>query len=121
MIYIRKRLGRYNLCSTEKEWLVSIQFPSGSLFQRIRETWAEEDEPDIDGLPPSEVIELISERVESHLISSSRKEERKIIGWVRENAERLDAQWAQDEIAQKRKCIERLHSEIKSLECLEIK
>jgi hypothetical protein len=113
---ISKHKGRYDLCSTEEKWCVSVRLPPGAPKEAISQTWDLEDEPDIDGLPPSDVVELISERLESFLVNTRREEDRKVIEWVRENAEPLDALWAGSEIERLKRQIEAEEREIKRLE-----
>ena len=112
---ITKSKGRYNLCSTEEDWNVAIRFPDGAPFAGISEMWPLDNEPDIEDVPPSEVIELISERVESHLVSTSRAHNREIIAWARKQADKLDAAWAESEITRLEKRRTRLAERIDTL------
>jgi hypothetical protein len=95
---ISKDKGRYDYYSTKERWCVSVRLPTDAPQKVISQTWDLDDEPDIDSLPLSEVVELISDRLESFLVNTRREEDRKVIEWVRENAERLDALWAGSEI-----------------------
>jgi len=113
---ISKNRGRYDLCSTEEEWCVSICVLDDGLERCISEIWPLDDEPDIDNQPPSEVIELIAERVERHLVSAGRPKDREIIQWVRENAEHCDDAWARQQIQRLERRREALATQILSLQ-----
>jgi hypothetical protein len=95
---ITKNKGRYDLCSNEEQWHVSIKLPNDAPQRSLSDTWNLDDEPDIEDMPPSEVVEIISERIESYLLSTSREENRAVVQWIRDNAERLDAEWAAGQI-----------------------
>lgn len=97
-VYITKSLGRYNFCSNDKQWCVTIRLPECAPKQAISETWPEDEEPDTEGQPPSVVIEIIAERLESYWISTGRDEQRKVIEWARQNATILDDAWAKRKI-----------------------
>lgn len=100
MISISKSKGRYDACSHDEEWCVSLQLPAGAPQRRISQMWPHDNEPDVDDLPPSEVIEIISQRLDEYISISGREEDRAVIAWVRENAARLDAEWAASEVLQ---------------------
>lgn len=114
-VRILKNLGRYNWASNDKDWLVQVFLPVGAPQSSVSETWPQDKEPDTDGLPPSDVIEIISERVESYLMSTSREETRKTIVWCREHADELNFDWAKGQIEICQKKIERLNAEIEKL------
>lgn len=117
---IIKHKGQYNICSTDEQWCIKVFLPDDAPKRVLDETWNAEDEPNIKGLPPSRVVELIAARLESYLISGGRTEARNLIDWCRIHSSRLDAEWAADQIAAKRKGIEALEREIKDLsDCLE--
>jgi hypothetical protein len=111
---ISKYIGSYDLCHPkEKQYYVVICWPEGGKI--IDESWPEEDEPEIRDLPPSEVIELIAERLESYWISTRREENREIIAWCREYAEYLDTLWAQEQIDMLSKKISKNHKRMEDL------
>lgn len=113
---ITKVKGQYDLCSNNEQWRVAITgLPDKAPAKYLSDTWNIDDEPYVKGLPPSEVVELISERVESYLLSTKRKESREVIQWIRDNSKELDALWAKSEIELKRKAIARLEEEIEDL------
>ena len=119
---ILKNLGRYDLCSGKKDWCVQIlNLPENCPHRSINTSWQEDNEPEIEGLMPSEVIEIMSERIESFLYSSSREKDRETINWVRENSECLDSEWAKEMIDAKLRHIERLKQEIDDLQEIIIK
>jgi hypothetical protein len=94
-VIIRANLGRYDLAHPkEEQWHIVMVLPGE---RRLSELWPPEQGPSIDGRPPSEIVEEISERVGSHWISSSRERDRETIAWVRENAAAIDDLWARAE------------------------
>jgi len=97
------------------EWCVSLRLPADAPQREISQTWDLDDEPDVDDLPPSEVIEIISQRLEHYLFSTGREEDRKVIAWVRANAARLDAEWAASEAEQIPRRIVRLQGRLEEL------
>jgi len=113
---IRKTLGQYNFCSSDKQWQVYMYFDECPIQRGLACLWDEGDEPDIEGMKPSGVIEVMSERVESYWISTSREQERKVVQWVKDNAKTLDSQWLTDEIERWEKKRQRCVSTIVSLE-----
>ena len=113
---IFKSKGRFNMCSNEEQWQAGITgLPEDAPHKGICQTWDIDDEPYIEGEPPSEVIEIISERVESYWISTSRKKDRETIQWIRDNIDRLNALWAKDEIEKREKRVKQIQVEIKGL------
>ncbi|MEN5063595.1 hypothetical protein [Achromobacter aegrifaciens] len=106
-MYISKTLGRYNFANTaEKQWCVQMIMPDG---KGLSETWPEDEEPDIDGVPPSQVLDLIEERLKSYWISTRREETLARIAAYREQSEQLDDAWA-------RRLIASLERQIRDLE-----
>ena len=122
MLNITKNLGCYDFCNPHKKsWLVSVTgLPEGAPSRGITQTWAEDDEPDIEDLLPSELIEIISDKVESYLFSTSREKDREVIRWARDNADRLNKEWIAQLIERKTKQIEKLEREIKELKGREV-
>ena len=114
MTTVYKNLGAYNWADrSQKQWQLVVRLDDGS---SISELFPEDEEPEIDGLPPSEVVELISVRNESYFFRSSREEQRAKIAFVRENAEAIDTSWAAKRIACLRKNIESMQREVDALE-----
>ena len=106
---IIKTLGRYDFCSNQKEWQVAIMgLPEGCPTQSLSECWPEDDEPDTIEMPPSEIVDFISERLESYLLNTGRKEKRETIKWLKEHSDELDSEWAKTEISRKSKLIDSL-------------
>jgi hypothetical protein len=101
--YYYKTKGRYNLLSSDEQWQVVLRASNGKI---VSETF--DDEPEIDDLPPSEVAEVLSARIEGFLFSSARENQRATIAWFRENAELIDSDWARNRIASLRQQIDDL-------------
>lgn len=95
-----KQLGRYNLCSNEKSWCLQLFTSEGN----FSELFSEADEPDVSDWLPSEVLELIENRLDSYLFKTSREETKKRIAKAREKLKDLDLAWlyVQLDIATKR-------------------
>lgn len=93
--YYSINLGRYNFAGTEKDWCVSLY----TSFGNVSETWPEDAKPDIDGLLPSEVLDLIEERLDSYWINTGRKERKEKIAQIRGHVKEIDAAWLSARIA----------------------
>lgn len=98
-----KTFGRYNLCSTAKDYCVTLRSPYGTISQ----TWPADDEPDIGGCLPSDVLDLIEARLKTYLYSSHREKDAATIAAIREHANELDVAYVQSRIAATRKTLER--------------
>ena len=116
-VFISKILGTYNLANPgQKLWSVDLRVmglrdcPVG-----ISATWEEDDEPDIDGLSPSEVMDLLAQRFESYLIDTSRDKKRAVLSLMRENAQEIDEAWAASRVEAIQKETERLNKKIEDL------
>ena len=113
-VFISKSLGVYNLANPgQKQWSVELRVMGlpGSPVS-LAATWEEDEEPDIDGLSPSEVMDLLAQRFESYIIDTNREKRRASIAWMRENAEEIDKAWAASRVESFRKEVERLNYKI---------
>ena len=113
MLSITKNHGRYNWLSNDEQWLVVIMLPGG---RQLSETFPDDEEPEISGLPPSEVVELLADRAKRYLLDTEREKKKEIVAWCREHADEIDSEWAKGQIALKQKRIEALKAEIAKLE-----
>jgi len=95
-MYVYKTLSRFNFASSEKQWQVQMRMPDGKF---LSELWPHDEEPDIDGVPPSKILGLIEERLNAYLFKSGRDETLARIAAYREQAEQLDDAWARHQIA----------------------
>jgi hypothetical protein len=93
--WVTKNLGRYNFAGTEKEWCVQVLMPDGKY---ISEMWPQDEEPDTDDVPPSEVIGLIEARVKSYWIYTRREEKLAQIESARPMFAQMDDVWARAQI-----------------------
>lgn len=116
-VFISKSLGVYNLAGPgKKQWLVELRVKGlRDLPVALSATWEEDDEPDIDGLSPSEVMDLLERRFESYIIDTNREKKRASLAWMRENAEEIDKAWAASRVESLRVEAERLNNQIASL------
>lgn len=109
-MYITKTLGRYNFANTaEKQWCVDMRMPDG---KGLSEKWPEDEEPDIDGVPPSQVLDMIEERLKSYWIATGRDEKLARIAAYREQSEQLDDAWARRQIASYERRIRELENHL---------
>ncbi|CAB3905672.1 hypothetical protein LMG2828_04735 [Achromobacter piechaudii] len=105
---ITKTLGRYNFANTaEKQWCVQMHMPDKTM---LSEKWDEDDEPDIEGVPPSQVLDMIEERLKSYWICTRREETLARIAAYREQADQLDDAWARRQIASYERMVDSLKS-----------
>ena len=116
-VFISKSLGAYNLANPgQKRWSVELRvmgLQDSPLV--LSATWEEDDEPDIDGLSPSEVMDLLERRFGSYIIDTNREKKRAALAWMRENAEEIDKAWAAPRVESFRKEVESLNRKIASL------
>lgn len=114
-VSISKNLGCYNWADTsQKSWLVSMRIDDLA----ISEQWDADSEPEIKGLPPSEVVELISERLEKYWINTDRERKREVIKQIKANKFEIDKAWANSEILRLQRSHQRIHNEINSFRYL---
>lgn len=98
-----KDFGRYNFAGTEKSYCVALHTPYGNVSQ----TWPADDEPNISGCLPSDVLDLIDTRLASYVYTSRREQDKATIAVIREHAIELDVLYVQNRIAAARRAIER--------------
>jgi hypothetical protein len=90
---ITKTLGRFSVFSNEQQWQVCLDLPKQSPKPHyIIETWSEE--PEIEGLYPSELIDMYEDCLEKYLFPSDVKKKQLLIDWLKNNEESCDALWA---------------------------
>jgi hypothetical protein len=94
--WITKNLGRYNFASNAKDWCVQVMMPDGKVMS---ETWPEDQEPETEGVPPSEVIEMMVVRLKSYWLSTRREETLARVEEFRPQFPAMDAAWARAQIA----------------------
>jgi len=99
-VYYTKQLGRYNWAGTEKNWNVSLSTDFGT----VSEMWDADDEPEIDDLLPSEVLDIIEARCRYWWISTERDEKLERIAAIRAHKNEIDMAWLekQAQIMEKR-------------------
>lgn len=110
--HISKDLGRYNWASTEKDWQVALRTHVGVISQK----WPENEEPNIDGLLPTEVLDLIEERLDSYWISTGRERDKAVIATVRESGKEIDAAWLRSKIESHERKLKELRSALERIE-----
>ena len=93
-VTIDKSLGRYNLYSNDKEWSLSLRY--GDLY--ISERFDEDEEPDTDGVMPSDILWEIKEKKSKYLYSSSAQKDNEIIQKLEEVSKEMDIQFINQKI-----------------------
>ena len=112
-VTVTKSLGSYNWAKLEeKQYQVSVRL-GGDLAERapgkvLSFLFDEDEDPDVDGVAPSEVAEMIWAKA-SRWFYTKKAEDEKLASWIAENAAEVDAAWARGEI-------EGLRRQIASLE-----
>lgn len=87
--------GRFNLCSNKQDFqlFVRLNFEDGT-HAGISELWPVDSAPDVsDHTDIMDVVELISERLETYWISTGRDVTRGKIAWIKENRHPIAAAW----------------------------
>jgi len=107
-----KNLGRYNICGNEKSWCLTL-YTSGGDFNQI---WPEEDEPDVDGFLPSEVMAVLRERLDAFLFISGREQTRaRMDAWMAES-HKYDLAWLQNQIDKHERQLRALRLQVDDVE-----
>lgn len=91
-VQMSKTLGRYDLCSNDKDWQVVVRVFGPD--KALSVMFPEDREPDVRDLPPSEVVELIADRFQQYMYRSNAAKDDATMAWMREHAEALDHAWA---------------------------
>lgn len=87
------QIGRYDYCHpSAKQYCLHLRTPSGN----VSELWAEDEMPNLEDFLPSDVLNLIEERLDHYMYKSSRDEEKKKIQAIREHIKEYDIEWASD-------------------------
>lgn len=89
-----KTLGRFNWISDNKNWQLVLRTSAGNASA----LFAEDEEPDIQGLLPSDVLDLIEERMKRSL-RSDMTERLQEIASIRGQIESLNTAWLADELS----------------------
>lgn len=97
-------LGRYNFASNAKDWCLSLSTSGGN----FSETWPEDEKPDIEGLMPSEVMDMLVKRLQSYWISTRREETLARVKKWQESASKYDDAWLVAQIEGHEEAIHRL-------------
>lgn len=91
-------LGQYNWAGTDEQWCLDLQTPYGY----VSEMFPKEAMPDVDPnwTTPSEVLDLIEERLDSYWVSTKRAETKAKIAEIRKHSAEIDAAWLDQKIKQ---------------------
>lgn len=111
-IRISQQTASYNLLDpSERQTQIIVYLPEGKAISAM---WPEGDAPEIDGLSPVEVVDLITERIKRVWTTDREGKERKLAtaAWVAEHAVEINREWAQGEIERRRRRMTELEHEI---------
>lgn len=97
--------GSYNWADpAQKQWCVELRTSYGRVSTFF------DDNPYVDDLLPSEVLDIIEERINSYWLSTSRQEDMKAIAKIRGHIVELDKDYIQDKIEKYKMKIQDLES-----------
>jgi hypothetical protein len=106
-----KHKDRFYIGKKEQQWQVVLATSVG----QISELWDEEDEPEVEDLLPSEVLDLIEVRVKSYWINTDRDNQIKRIAKLREHIAELDIAWVESKLERLRSNVERWETTLRGL------
>jgi len=87
--------GSYNWAKpTEKQWQLSLWTPTG----RFSQTFPDDEKPELSGALPSDVLDMLEERVKSFWIYTGREEDLKKCALIRERMAEFDEAWLRSEM-----------------------
>jgi len=108
MVIFYKTSGSYDFAHpSEKQWAVFFQ--DGDV--RLSERWPIDEEPDIDGCLPSDVLDLIEARVKSYWINTRRDEDLLKIAKLRERKLQMDIEFLSERISKKEASLAQLRKQ----------
>jgi len=84
--------------------VVRVWLPEGAPAECLEASWKDGQEPRIDSLPPSDVVNIIAKKFARE--QSGTERQLAVIGWCRTNYVMLDKLWAQWEVECAKKRIE---------------
>ena len=106
--------GKFNLFNPDQVYVVvRVWLPDGAPAEMLSAEWQDGQEPNIDNLPPSEVVSLIARKFARSGDTSDKA--LAIIAWCRANHAMLDKLWAQDQVTRAKKRIAEAQSLISDL------
>jgi hypothetical protein len=105
-------IGRFNLASNEKDACLRLYTSGGNFSQ----TFPLDEQPEIDGLLPSKVMDLIEARLDSYWISTGREEDKKRIARWRIEQSDFDAAWLKAQIEHTEKLLKVLRNQLDDIE-----
>lgn len=105
-VYFAKHLGRYDFANNVKDWNLSLYTPYGN----VSDMWPEDEEPEIDGLMPSEVLALIEARIKHWIFKSNRSEKLATVEFMRAHANEIDMIYAAHMLERAEKEVKRWYS-----------
>ena len=107
-VFIKDFTNNSNLLDSSKQYrhiMVSVVFDDGSRAG-LTQDWSEDEGPYIDPEdPPSALYDILEERMESLWVSTSRRSDRGLLDWMRDNTDNLDACWYLSEAKKLRSAI----------------
>jgi len=96
--------GTFNLFNPDQKYIViRVWLPDGAPMECLSAEWKDGKEPDIDNLPPSEVVSLIAKQFARE--GNTSEKALSVIGWCRLHCVMIDKLWAQNEVERAKKRI----------------
>lgn len=86
--------GQYNWAVEEDVWCLTLETPYGT----VSEIFPDKPEVDPEKTTPSEVLDLIEERLDSYLFATGRTERKARIAKIRKHAHEIDTTWLDQQI-----------------------
>jgi hypothetical protein len=115
VIQINKQFGSFNWANpSEKTWLLSIRVDAGTVSAHFPEN----DEPDIDGVSPIDVLCMIEERNKNYLCRGAAEKEAPVIQFIKDNQFAVEKEWAETKIKFLQSRSARIFKEIESMRYL---
>ena len=104
IVHIDNYSGKFNLFNPDQVCVVvRVWLPDGAPGEMLSAEWKDGKEPNIDNLPPSEVVSLIAKQFAREGNTSFKA--LNVIGWCRLHCAMIDKLWAQNEVERAKKRI----------------
>lgn len=112
MVLISKQFGSFNWANyADKSWLLSIRVDAGVVSAHF----PEDEEPDIDGVSPMDVLWMIEERNKKYLYRGMAEKEAPVIQYIKDNQFAVEKEWAESQIKSLQSKSARIFKEIESM------
>lgn len=113
------RYGHYDFAHPEDEHVrIEIVFPKdmNAPATSYSELWDASADPFDVQIPPSEWVEIFTNKLDGYLYTSKYEQKTKVLEWMTENAAELDSRWAKKRIKNLQRRIDNLTREMSRLQ-----